>query len=286
MKKCLGCGLSLILGACGPGGGNDASTGPDMAVSRDLSTGADLSAAGDLSASADLSMAADLSTSDLTPPPPQDGGAPATFSGTVLDLTSNGTPVANATVALLGTATMTTTAMDGTFSLQVPTFVPIYIRVTAQNYESIQVAFVVEGAVGGFSLPLIPTAKYNAIGGALNPPLVSDVTKGVVILIFNYQSPGDGGVGGDGGTPAFGATLSAAHGSSFNVVNGVPQYAMTSGDTGALIFPNVVAGTTTISPSPPNGISCAVATVPQNVPPITDWRVDPNVLLFVVHNCQ
>jgi hypothetical protein len=47
-----------------------------------------------------------------------------------------------------------------------------------------------------------------------------------------------------------------------------------------LVFPNVVAGTTTITTTLPSGKTCT----PQAV--ITNYRVDPATFSWVQYNCQ
>jgi hypothetical protein len=100
--------------------------------------------------------------------------------------------------------------------------------------------------------------------------LMVDPTKGDVVLNFQTQDTTNG----------YSATLSAAHGMTFVVPQGAPTYSNTTAPSSPLIFPNVVAGTTTITPSAPPGKSCVIT------PAITDWRIDPNVFTFVDAVCQ
>ncbi len=80
----------------------------------------------------------------------------------------------------------------------------------------------------------------------------------------------------------FGATLSAAHDPSFAFnASGNPMTSNTTianGDN-SLIFPNAVAGTTTIALTAPAAHSCAALAV-------TSWRVDANTFTFVDAQCQ
>jgi hypothetical protein len=297
MTKALGLGLTLFLAACGDSGGNGDGGSDAPMRSPDLTMPApDLSAAADLAmppgddAGADLAMVTDASAPsdlttlpDLTPLPPPDGGPLATLSGTLRD--TNGNPVAGGTVSILGSATSTTTDAGGNFSLGAPTQVPIYLRFTAPNFEVAQLGMVVTGSFTGLNLPAVPKGLLAAILGALNPPLTVDTTKGTVLLPFGLSQV-DGGVSFDASVTTFGATLSAAHDPSVAVVNSVPSYASGAPANSVLLFPNVVAGTTTLTLAPPMGVACLFPTDPPNAAQIVNWRVDPNVLLFEPVNCQ
>ena len=181
-------------------------------------------------------------------------------------------PIAGATVTIVGTSTSTTTAADGSFSLMASGGASIFLSVTLANYQTSEAGFVVPA--GGGTVPeitLLANAEVQGVTAVLNPPLTLDTSKGVVVVKFKDQTQ----------TAGYGATLSASHGMSFD-----PQtqtYAMkTSGgqNDAALVFPNVVAGTTTVTASAPAGKTCTPAQA------ITNWRVDPNVFTWVVFDCQ
>jgi hypothetical protein len=203
---------------------------------------------------------------DLTMTPP------VTITGKVTD-TNNGMsmPIANATVSVVGTSTTTTSATDGSFALTVAAGATIFLRSDAASYQSSQRGIVVPaggGAIG--KLEMVSLTQVQQATQGLNPMLALDPTKGDVILNFQTQDTANG----------YSATLSAAHDMTFTVPQGAPMYSNTTTRDSPLIFPNVVAGTTTIAPSAPAGKSCALT------PAITDWRIDGNVFTFVDAVCQ
>jgi hypothetical protein len=165
-------------------------------------------------------------------------------------------------------ANSTLTAGDGSYSLQVPVGA-LFLRATAANYQTEEIGVVVPVA-GSVDISLVSSAAVSQVAGALGITL--DAAKGLFVVRFDNAMKAGG----------YGATLSAAHDPSFAFLNGAPQLSMTTlaGGDDNLIFPNTVAGTTTVTPLPPTGKTCT----PEQS--IAQWRVDPGVLTQISFACQ
>ena len=201
-----------------------------------------------------------------------DAAPPVTVTGHVqTNSGSSPTPLVGAVVSVVGAtpANMTTSAADGTYSLTVPAG-PAFIRATEASVQPLQEGIVV---AGGATLDLQPvgTTDYNTVKGQL--ALTQDAAKGILIVKFNTSDTSGG----------YGATLSAAHGISFSFMNGVPQQSSTTlagSSDKDLVFANVTAGTTTVTPSAPAGHTCTLAQA------ITNIRIDGGVFTQVRVNCN
>jgi hypothetical protein len=203
-------------------------------------------------------------------------------TGMVRSETGGGGPaVSGATVEVMGAspANKTTTAADGSYSLMVAAGSTAFLRASASGYKSDMKAIIVPSTGGTLDIKILVQAKFDQVKTALN--LNPDPAKGFVNLNFNVPSTDLAG--------GYGATLSAAHDSSFAFdMNGkptfsnmtLPQSAGSGMQNNALIYPNVVAGTTTITLNPPSGKTCTLRQA------IANWRVDPDTFMEVEADCQ
>jgi hypothetical protein len=198
------------------------------------------------------------------------------LSGTVTDIgiSSSGEPVAGATVEVVGAApaNSTTTNGDGGFSLTVPADMPLFVRVSATNFQAAQQGYLLGHDAGTTQFGMLGATDLAQIGDLLFPVATFNAQDGVLLLGFS-------------GTPTTGSVgyaLSATHGQSF-LVSGTPDYADAGPIGGAgtpLAVPNVAPGTTSITLLPSNGVTCTLD------PALTSWRIDPNVITFVNANCH
>jgi hypothetical protein len=271
--------LSLLAAACAPNGlfdGGDA--GGDGGIG-----GEDLSGPSqDLSGpSHDLSgPSQDLSgpSQDLSKPLPDLSPPIVALTGhvTIVSPGSNNAPLAGATVQVLGAspANQTTSASDGSYTLMVTPGATLFVGGSASTYVNVSFGVVVPLTGGTVNLGLIPQTLFDSVTGSLSPPLSADPTKGHVAVIFNNINNAGG----------YGATISASHDPTFTIANGAAMgiYSSTTiqGDVSGLIFPNTVAGWTTVALSAPAGKSCTLHE------PITNWRVDPGYALNVIADCM
>ncbi|MCC6993540.1 MAG: hypothetical protein IT370_02810 [Deltaproteobacteria bacterium] len=197
-----------------------------------------------------------------------DAAAPTAVSGHVtIDNGGSGAPLGTGTVSVAGASPAITTALanDGAYSLQVPRG-PAFIRVTSPTVATIQEGVVVGATPITLDFRAIPNSDVTQVLGALS--ITQDTAKGVVLVDFAGGAPGS----------QYGATLSATHGASFNPET--PALASTVPGDKQLVFPNVVAGTTTVTAMPPSGHTCSPHAA------ITAFRVDANVFTQVVFDCN
>jgi hypothetical protein len=212
----------------------------------------------------------DMSAADLG----GGGGGPqvAVTGSVVVGGGSNDTPLAGATVTVAGSNSTTMSAADGKYTVMAAAGSTIFLVASSDSYMSAEVGYVVPAAGG--SAPRIPLLANALVAGAisgLQPPLTLDPAKGLVDITFHAADSAGG----------YGATLSAAHGDSFSPQGGGYVTTTPSGQSdGDLVFPNVVAGTTTIMPNAPLYKSCTAQQA------ITQWRVDPNTITYVDYTCQ
>lgn len=197
-----------------------------------------------------------------------DAAAPTAVSGhATTDNGGSGAPLSSGTVSVAGASPAITTALanDGAYSLQVPRGTA-FIRLTSPTVATLQEGVVVGAAPITLDFRGIRSTDVTQVLTTLS--ITQDSAKGVVLVDFAGGAPGS----------QYGATLSAAHGASFNP--NTPALASTVPGDRQLVFPNVVAGTTTVTAMPPSGHTCAPHAA------ITAYRVDANVFTRVVFDCN
>jgi hypothetical protein len=192
----------------------------------------------------------------------------------VVEGSDDSIPLGGITVVVVGAspAITTTTAADGTFSLQVPVGVVLF-RLTGPGYWGTLVGLDVPAAgLAGLDFPLESEASMEATGGILGYGI--STANGVVIVIFNNES----GLGGES------ASISAASDPPFVVT---PEGAYLAGNTllagapPAVGFTNVPPGTTGVTVSGrPGTNTCTVQ--PTSV---AAWPVEPKVITFLFAFC-
>ena len=206
-------------------------------------------------------------------------GPPVTITGAVVAAGGGGggnPPVAGVTVTLVGTTTTATTDAMGNYSMMVPSGGPIFLQMAKTGYQTSEFGYVVPAAGGTVPTPnFLTNATVMQAMSSLNPAMTLDTSKGDVILQFKDSTM----------TAGYGATLSAAHDNTWVPGNngGSSMYSNTTlggQSQQPLIFPNTVAGTTTITVTTPSGKTCT----PDQA--ITNWRVDPNVFTWVIYTCM
>ena len=204
------------------------------------------------------------------------GGAMVAVTGNVHTSGNGGTPspIAGATVAIAGTSTSTTTAADGSFTLMAAAGSTLFVTASLTNYESSEFGFVVPAAGGALpQMQLLTNAEVTAATASLSPPLTIDSQKGVVVVQFKDSVS----------TAGYAAMLSASHGNSFSPDSGM-YTTSTPGNSNdsdnPLVFPNVVAGMTTVAITPASGKTCTADQA------ITNWRVEANAFTWIIYNCQ
>jgi hypothetical protein len=208
------------------------------------------------------------------------GGTMVTITGSVVAANGQGSgappPVSGATVTITGTQTMTTTDATGNFTLMASAGSTIFLTLSKTGYQTSEYGYVVPTSGGMVpAMTFLDNATVSQAAGQLSPSLTQDPAKGDVIVQFKDMA----------GTAGYGATLSAAHDMSWVPPNGGGMSMYTNTTPGGqseqpLIFPNVTAGTTTVTANPPTGKTCTADQA------ITNWRVDANVYTWVVFNCQ
>ena len=187
---------------------------------------------------------------------PQDGGTTAdggNASAAVSGLVSlNDSPIANATVAVVGGAVASaTTGADGTFSFSLPVGSTQLLRATLAGARASQSSLVVPAeGVTNFKLVLIRAADLTAAYSALS--LTEDTTKGIFLLHVRVA-----GVAGSTQPGGFGATLSVTGGTRFGVSDSGPmRQETTSVGDDSLAIANVPVGNVTVIPVLPSGHTC------------------------------
>ena len=196
--------------------------------------------------------------------------------------TSSNTPLAGATVSVVGAspAISTTSASDGSFTLNVPSNQTVFVQASATGYVAGETGVVIAGgAVSDVNLSVLPLSLITSTLAGLSPALTLDTTKGIVNVNFSFQNGDGGSVSAVAGLDA---TLSATHGTPFTLGSSGAVYSNVTitGDQSTLIFPNVTTGTTTIAVVAPTGTTCTPS------PAITNFRVDANTFTQVNFTCN
>ncbi len=208
-------------------------------------------------------------TSQIDAPPSADAAPPVAITGTVTDNSGMTTvPLVGATIEVVGAspANQTTSDAMGKYTLMVGPGQTVFLRASKSGFLAEQRGLVVGGATSAFDLQPVPMSRVNMAAAQL--AITFDPAKGFVVTKFAMTNGG------------YGATLSAAHDNSFDCGNtGCAFSNTTQGNNSDLIFPNVVAGTTTATPTAPTGHTCTAEQA------ITDYRVDANTLTRISFTC-
>ncbi len=187
----------------------------------------------------------------------------------------DGEPVAGAVVTVVDRAGATvTTGATGAFSFSLPIGSTQLLRMTHASARTIQIAMVVPAEdPTDFTLDSISNAEFDAFNAGLG--LVEDTAAGTLLLHFSSTAPNMHASAG------FGATLSVPGGVRFVVPDSGPRRQDTSlpGDRPFLIA-NVPAGTVTVTPTAPAGLSCTPTNGTATV------RVDARTITEVNFSCR
>lgn len=155
------------------------------------------------------------------------GGAMVTVSGTVVAVTIDGpsTPVENATVSVLGTSATATTDAQGSFSLETPAGVSIFVGTADGNWGALFAENVPAQGLNDLEIEVIPDELVDGIAAALSLLTPPSTSNGLVGVDFGDGIPvggetasvdvstGSAFVFDDQDEPALGDTLIAGGGS-------------------------------------------------------------------------
>ncbi len=97
------------------------------------------------------------------------GGTMATVTGTVSAASIDGdpTPVAGATVSIVGTTNTATSDAEGNFSITAPTGTVMFLTTADRNWGSLFAENVPAGGVTGLDVEVIPDALVGEVAAAL-----------------------------------------------------------------------------------------------------------------------
>ena len=209
---------------------------------------------------------------DAAPPTP-DTGPPVAVTGHVHDTTNGDMPLAGATVSIAGAspAITTTSGADGSYTLTVGSNQTVFVRAEKTSFLAEQIGVVVGPSGATVDLAPVPMSEVTAAEAAI-PGLTLDQSKGEVEAVLKTSVAEAEG---------FAPTVTADHDPSFGCDSGGCKDEDTITDLGALIFPNVVVGDTSVSVTAPSGGHACTA----NIPGVSSYRVDAYVLTAVLFDC-
>ena len=179
------------------------------------------------------------------------GNGTATVSGTVFtaSLDDNSTPLAGATVMVVG-GSSTTSGADGSFSLQAPVGIGMF-RTTAPNaWGELATGDVPVGGEDMAEAEVVPDTLVDVVAGELMRTI--DDTKGMVIVEFDAEEA----VGGET------ADLGSSYGFAFVFrANGdvVIDNQLEAGDDAQVLFANVDVTSDVMPSAGTGGGSCTLA---------------------------
>jgi hypothetical protein len=109
----------------------------------------------------------------------------ATVTGTVSAASIDGdpTPVAGATVSIVGTTNTATSDAEGNFSITAPTGTVMFLTTADRNWGSLFAENVPAGGVTGLDVEVIPDALVGEVAAALEATV--DESKGLVAVVFD-----------------------------------------------------------------------------------------------------
>ena len=200
-----------------------------------------------------------------------DGGTPATVSG-VLTGDDGEDPVVGGTISEAGTNNEVTTGSGGVFSITVDADETVFLKGESTGlYPAMRGVVAPAAGLTGVDLNLPPAAQVAAIEGILGVTL--DPSKGILAVNWNNTATTAGG---------FAATISATADGSFTFSsNGTPTMSastLPNGDN-VLVFYNVDAGSTTVTPTVPAGETCTAEYG------ITSHRVEGETISLAEFDC-
>jgi hypothetical protein len=113
-------------------------------------------------------------------------------SGTVFSaaLEGDSTPLAGATVAVVGTTTSTVSGMDGSFSIEAPVGIATFLTTAADAWGELAVGDVPAAGVDTADPEVVPDALVAGVAEALMQMI--DRTKAMVVVEFDLETPAGG----------------------------------------------------------------------------------------------
>ena len=117
------------------------------------------------------------------------GTGTATVSGTVFSAALEGesTPLAGATVSVVGTTTTATSGADGSFSLEAPVGIGSFLTTATDAWGELLTGDVPAGGIDMADPEVVPDALVAGVAGALMETI--DPAKAIVIVEFDFDAP-------------------------------------------------------------------------------------------------
>jgi hypothetical protein len=209
-----------------------------------------------------------------TPAPTPTPGPRATVRGMVVnDIQEDTVPVAGATIAVAGSSVTTTSAADGSFSIEVPVG-SVTVRVTsAGRWGAITVLDVPAAGLSDLEFPVIPDSTMSATSGVLGRGISAN--NGMVAIGFENES----GRGGES------AAISAASDPGTTVSSQgayVQSNALLPDGAGIVFFTNVAPGATGASVAGAAGRNtCSILGTSAS-----SWPVEAKTTTYVFASCR
>jgi hypothetical protein len=209
-----------------------------------------------------------------TPAPTPTPGPRATVRGMVVnDIQEDTVPVAGATIAVAGSSVTTTSAADGSFSIEVPVG-SVTVRVTsAGRWGAITVLDVPAAGLSDLEFPVIPDSTMSATSGVLGRGISAN--NGMVAIGFENES----GRGGES------AAISAASDPGTTVSSQgayVQSNALLPDGAGIVFFTNVAPGATGASVAGAAGRNtCSIFGTSAS-----SWPVEAKTTTYVFASCR
>ena len=120
------------------------------------------------------------------------GSGTATVSGTVSSASLDGpsTPLAGATVSVVGTTTTTMSGADGSFSIEAPVGIATFLTTAADAWGELTVGDVPAAGVDTADAEVVPDALVAGVAEALMQTI--DPAKAMVVVEFDLETPAGG----------------------------------------------------------------------------------------------
>lgn len=226
----------------------------------------------DAGLSSDQGPAMDSGVAPGDVPPSVDVGPTLlTVSGHLME---DSTPIAGASIEVVDAspANRTMTDMAGAWSLTLRRGETALLRSSKTGYRSFQSYRQVSSGMGDVELQVRSSDQIVGLLSALH--VTETATQGMLLVHFFMPV----GVRNPAG---FGVTLGAAGGTRFVFSSGGPTLQnLTAAGDGMLGIAGIPAGTTTVTPLPPPGVTC---TAEVSIP---TYRVDPSIVTNISFICQ
>jgi hypothetical protein len=209
-----------------------------------------------------------------TPTPTPASGPRAVVRGMVIDgIQEDTVPVAGASVSVPGSSVSTTSAADGTFSIEVPVG-SVTLRVTsAGRWGALTVLDVPAAGLSDLEFPVIPDSTMSATSGVLGRGI--SASNGMVLVAFENES----GLGGESAS----ITAASDPGTTISSQGAYVQSSSLLPDGGgAVFFTNVAPGSTGTAVAGAAGRNtCSIFGTSAS-----SWPVEAKTTTYVFASCR